>query len=38
MNVTFDPVERITGREEIAEKVLEMINTGMLKPGDKLPS
>lgn len=38
MNVTFDPVERITVSEEIAKKVLEMINTGMLKPGDKLPS
>ncbi len=38
MSVTFEPVERITVSEEIAKKVLDLINAGDLKPGDKLPS
>lgn len=38
MGVTFEPVERVSVSEEIAKRVLDLINTGVLKPGDKLPS
>lgn len=38
MGITFEPVERISVSEEIARKVLDLINAGVLKPGDKLPS
>lgn len=38
MSVTFEPVERVTVSEEIAKRVLDLINAGALKPGDKLPS
>ncbi len=38
MQVNFDPVERTTMSEEIARKIIALINNGSLKPGDKLPS
>jgi GntR family transcriptional repressor for pyruvate dehydrogenase complex len=38
MEISFEPVERVTVREEIIKKILELINAGVLKPGSKLPS
>lgn len=38
MQVNFEPVERTTMSEEIARKIIALINNGSLQPGDKLPS
>ena len=38
MKISFEPVERTTVSEEIAKKIIDLINSGSLKPGDKLPS
>lgn len=38
MKISFEPVERTTVSEEIAQKVIELVNNGSLEPGDKLPS
>lgn len=38
MKINFDPVERTTVSEEIAKRIIDLINSGSLKPGDKLPS
>ncbi|MGC9398070.1 MAG: FadR/GntR family transcriptional regulator [Anaerolineae bacterium] len=38
MDLTFKPVERTTVSEKIAKRIIALINTGKLKPGDKLPS
>ncbi|MBN1260235.1 MAG: FadR family transcriptional regulator [Anaerolineae bacterium] len=38
MGISFEPVERTTVSERIARRIINMINTGALKPGDKLPS
>jgi GntR family transcriptional repressor for pyruvate dehydrogenase complex len=38
LRVSFEPVERTTVSEEIAKKIIDLINCGSLQPGDKLPS
>jgi GntR family transcriptional repressor for pyruvate dehydrogenase complex len=38
MDLTFAPLARSTMGEEISKTIIEMINTGKLKPGVKLPS
>lgn len=38
MKISFEPVDRTTVSEEIAKKIIDLVNSGSLKPGDKLPS
>lgn len=38
MDISFEPVERVTVSEEIIKQVIGLINTGKLRPGSKLPS
>ncbi len=38
MDPNFEPIERVTVSEEIIKQVINLINTGKLKPGSKLPS
>jgi GntR family transcriptional repressor for pyruvate dehydrogenase complex len=38
MTIALEPVERMTVSEEIIKKLIDLINSGALKPGDKLPS
>jgi GntR family transcriptional repressor for pyruvate dehydrogenase complex len=38
MKINFEPVERTTVSEEIAKKIINLVNSGSLLPGDKLPS
>jgi GntR family transcriptional repressor for pyruvate dehydrogenase complex len=36
--INLDPVEHITVSEKIAEQIIELVTTGRLRPGDRLPS
>lgn len=38
MAVDLEPIERMTVSEEIIKKLIDLINSGVLGPGDKLPS
>jgi len=38
MTIDLEPVERTTVSEEIARKIIDLVNSGSLRPGDKLPS
>lgn len=38
MAINLEPVERATVSERIAQKIIDLVNTGELKPGDRLPS
>lgn len=38
MAIALEPIERMTVSEEIIKKLIDLINSGALRPGDKLPS
>jgi GntR family transcriptional repressor for pyruvate dehydrogenase complex len=38
MTISLEPIERMTVSEEIIKKLIDLINSGVLRPGDKLPS
>ena len=38
MTISLEPIERMTVSEEIIKKLIDLINSGALRPGDKLPS
>ncbi len=38
MTIALEPIERMTVSEEISKKLIDLINSGALRPGDKLPS
>lgn len=38
MIISLEPIERMTVSEEIIKKLIDLINSGVLRPGDKLPS